>query len=105
MKISWTAYKKATGYEIYRADKKTGKYKRIKTLTACSYNDKGNKTLGKSKYYKVRAYATIDGKKKYSKYSSILGAAPRLAKPESITTTSTSSRGRPRRGLLPRTSL
>ena len=87
VKISWTAYKKAAGYEIYRADKKNGKYKKIKTLKSCSYNDKGNKTLGKSKYYKVRAYATVDGKKKYSKYSSILGAAPRLAKPESVTTT------------------
>ena len=87
VKIRWTAYKKAAGYEIYRADKKTGKYKKIKTLTACSYNDKGNKTLGKSKYYKVRAYASVDGKKKYSKYSSILGAAPKLAKPKTITTT------------------
>jgi len=87
VKISWTAYTEAAGYEIYRADKKTGKYKKIKTLTARSYNDTGNKTLGKTKYYKVRAYATVDGKKKYSKYSSILGAAPRLAKPESITTT------------------
>ena len=87
VKISWTAYINAAGYEIYRADKKKGKYKKIKTLTGCCFNDKGNKTLGKSKYYKVRAYATVGGKKKYSKYSSILGAAPKLAKPKTITTT------------------
>ena len=87
VKISWNAYAKGAGYEIYRADKKKGKYKKIKTLTACSFNDKGNKTLGKTKYYKVRAYKTIGGKKHYSKFSSILGAAPKLAKPKTVTTT------------------
>lgn len=87
VKIGWTAYPKAKGYEIWRADKKNGSYKKIKTLSSCSYNDKGNKTLGKYKYYKVRAYATVGGAKKYSKYSSVLAAKPNLPAPKNVTTT------------------
>ena len=84
VKIGWTSYAKASGYEIYRADKKNGKYKKIKTQTTCSYNDKGNKKLGKSKYYKVRAYTSVDGVKVYSKYSSILSAKPKVPAPTSL---------------------
>ena len=87
VQVSWTAYSLASGYELYRADKKSGKYKRIKTLKSCKYNDTGNKKLGKSKYYKVRAYAYKSGKKVYSAYSSILKASPKVAKPKTITTT------------------
>ena len=87
VQVSWTAYSLASGYELYRADKKSGKYKKIKTLKSCKYNDTGNKKLGKSKYYKVRAYAYKSGKKVYSAYSSILKASPKVAKPKTITTT------------------
>ena len=87
VKISWNAYANAAGYELYRADKKKGKYKKIKTLSACSFNDKGNKTLGKTKFYRVRAYVTVGGKKLYSKFSSTLGAAPKLSNPKTATTT------------------
>ena len=84
--IKWTAYAGANGYEVYRADKKNGKYKKIKTLTACSFKDKGNKKLGKKKYYKVRAYATVNSIKAYSGFSGILAAKPKVGTPSSLST-------------------
>lgn len=83
--IKWNAYQGAQGYEVYRADKKSGKYKRIKTLTGCTFKDSGNKKLGKKKYYKVRAFATVDSVKVYSRNSGILSAAPRLGTPVGLT--------------------
>ena len=67
--IKWSAYSGAQGYEVYRANKKSGKYKKIRTLSGCSFKDNGNKKLGKKKYYKVRAFATVNATKKYSKNS------------------------------------
>ena len=89
--IKWKAYAKAEGYQIYRANKKNGSYKKIATVTACTYKDKGNKTLGKDKYYKVRAFKTVDSVKQYTKFSSILAAKPSLKKPENLTVTSNST--------------
>ena len=84
--IQWTAYSGAEGYEICRADKKKGKYKKIATVKGCSFKDKGNKKLGKKKYYKVRAYATVNSVKTYSGFSGILAAKPKVATPSSLST-------------------
>ena len=84
--IKWSAYSGAQGYEVYRANKKSGKYKKIRTLSGCSFKDNGNKKLGKKKYYKVRAFATVNATKKYSKNSRILKAAPKLGTPSKVTT-------------------
>ncbi|MBR0455436.1 MAG: CHAP domain-containing protein [Firmicutes bacterium] len=83
--IKWSAYEGAEGYEVYRADKKSGTYKKIKTLKSCTFKDTGNKKLNKSKYYKVRAYATDNSVKVYSKYSRILSARPKLSTPTGVT--------------------
>ena len=83
--IKWSAYSGAEGYEIYRANKKHGKYKKIKTVTGCSYKDKGNKKLGKKKYYKVRAFVKAGSSKKYTGYSGILAAKPRVGTPTGMT--------------------
>ena len=60
----------ATGYVVYRAKKKNGKYKKIRTLkrSARSYTNTGIKK-GKRYYYKVRAYRKVKGKRIYSEYS------------------------------------
>ena len=79
--IAWSAYDGAQGYQIYRANKKKGKYKKIATVRGCSYKDKGNKKLGKKKYYKVRAYGTVGSSTKYTSYSGILAAKPRVGTP------------------------
>ena len=79
--IRWSAYNGAQGYTIYRASKKKGKYKKIATIAGCSFKDKGNKKLGKKKYYKVRAYRTVNSVRQYTQYSVILAAKPRVGTP------------------------
>ncbi len=85
--IKWDAYKGAQGYEVYRADKKSGKYKKIRTLKGCFFKDTGNKKLGKKKYYKIRAFASVNSVKVFTRNSSILGAAPRLGTPGGLKAT------------------
>ena len=72
VKIVWDYSGKAKGYQVYRYDAKKKKWKSCKTLkkTKNTFTDKNVKT-GKSYKYKVRAYATVNGKKIYSKFSSV----------------------------------
>lgn len=70
---SWTKTSGASGYQIYRATKRTGTYKRIFTTAKRTYTDK-HTTLQATYYYKVRAYKVSSGKKRYSKYSGIVSA-------------------------------
>ncbi|MBR6472165.1 MAG: hypothetical protein IKS99_00345 [Firmicutes bacterium] len=55
--------------KIYRATKKDGNYKLIKTAKGNYYADEN--ITGKTYYYKARWYIKQDGKNYYSKYSSI----------------------------------
>lgn len=89
IKLSWSKYKNAKGYKIYRATKKTGKYKLIKTTTLRSYTNKGLKAKTRY-YYKVRAYKVIKKKTKYSKYSSVKSAVTK-AKPQPVPSVKTCS--------------
>jgi lactocepin len=75
MKVSWAKVNGAEGYQIWRADTKTGTYKRIHTLTSeatVSYDDTTVKA-GKTYYYKVRAYRKPNGTAVFSEYSGIVG--------------------------------
>lgn len=56
---------------VYRATKKNGKYKAVKTITKASTTKFKNKKLKKKKtyYYKVRAIKKAGKKVTYSKYS------------------------------------
>ncbi|MFC2662408.1 MAG: fibronectin type III domain-containing protein [Eubacterium sp.] len=71
VKLSWTALQSnATGYRVYRKVK-GGKYTRIKTLTkadASSWTNKGLKK-GKTYYYRVRAYKSINSGELWGAYS------------------------------------
>lgn len=71
LKISYNKIPNASGYVIYRSTNKSSGYAAIKTTTSLSYT---NSSLAKSKtyYYKIRAYRTINGKKVYGKYSSVI---------------------------------
>ena len=80
IKITYDKVAGATGYEIYRATSKTGKYTKIKTTTASSYTNTGL-TAGKTYYYKVRAYKTVSGKKVYGSYSTVVSAIPKVGVP------------------------
>ena len=82
-KLSWNKVTGASGYEVLRATSKTGTYKSVKTITSgstVSYTDKSLAT-GTTYYYKVRAYKTVDKKKVYSSYSSVVSAKPVLKTP------------------------
>lgn len=71
--IKWNKITGATGYKIYRATSKNGKYACIKTIKSGKTVTFTNKSLKKGKryYYKVRAYRTVSGVNKYSSYSTV----------------------------------
>ncbi|MEA4922226.1 MAG: S8 family serine peptidase [Eubacteriaceae bacterium] len=66
--VKWKKVSHATGYTVYRADKKGGRYKKVKTLKKTEYTTKSLKS-GNKYYFKVRAYKKISGKKYYGPYS------------------------------------
>ena len=71
--VRWKKVPGATGYEIYRATKKVGKYKRIVTIkkgTVLKYTNKKLKK-GKKYYYKVKAVRRANGKTARSAFSNI----------------------------------
>ncbi len=73
VKITWKKISSVSGYIIYRSTKKSGKYKKVKTIKKASATSWTNKNLSSKKkyYYKVRAYKVVKGKKIYSSYSSV----------------------------------
>ncbi len=73
IKIKWKKRKKATGYEIYRSTSRKGKFKKIAVIKKTSFHNKKLKTSTKY-FYKVRAYQKKNGKKTFSRFSSILKA-------------------------------
>jgi uncharacterized repeat protein (TIGR02543 family) len=83
IKISWKKVSGASGYRVYRATSKSGKYKLIKTTTSTRYTNSSLRT-GKRYYYKVRAYKYVSGKRVYGKYSSIKSAKPVPSRPSSF---------------------
>lgn len=70
LSVNWGTSSNAEGYVLY-CKKQGGSFKKIKTLKGrynTSYVHK-KLTNGKKYTYKVKAYGTISGKKKYSDYS------------------------------------
>jgi len=89
-KISWGKVADATGYQVRRATSKNGTYKTVKTTTGTSFTNTGL-TAGKTYYYKVRAYKTVDGKKIYGDYSSIVSVKPKPLKVTGVKATKAAS--------------
>ena len=71
IRIKWKKASGATGYKIYRAVKKNGKYKLVKTIKKASVVKWTNKKLkaGKEYYYKVCAFRKQYGKTAYGAFS------------------------------------
>lgn len=68
--LNWTSLDNAKYYQVYKYNKKTEKYEKVKTTASLTYTDKG---LSKGDFpkYKVRAYyVNDDGEKIYSSFSS-----------------------------------
>ena len=71
--LKWNKQTGATGYVLYMATSKTGKYTKIATLkgnTKVSYTKTGL-TKGKTYYFKVIAYKTVGSTNIYGAYSSV----------------------------------
>lgn len=74
VKLIWSKVKGANGYEIYRSNRKDGKYQKVKTISkggTTSYKD-GKLKKSTTYYYKIRAYRKVDRKKVYGSYSSVV---------------------------------
>ena len=80
VKLSWNAVTGASGYQIYRATSSTGAYSPLTSTTSMNYTNT-SLTSGKTYYYKVRAYKTIDGTNLYGSFSSAKSAKPIPATP------------------------
>lgn len=71
VQIVWKKVSGASGYEVYRAKTKNGRYKKVGTLSSgkkVSFTDK-KVSRKKTYYYKVRAYKKVGGKRYYGEYS------------------------------------
>jgi hypothetical protein len=69
--VSWKKNAEVTGYVVYRSTKKKSGFKKVATIkknTKVKYVNKGLKS-GKTYYYKVRTFKTIEGKKYYGAYT------------------------------------
>lgn len=70
--IKWANIGSETGYQVYYSTSKSGEYKKLTTTKANKVSfTKSGLTKGKTYYFKVRAYKSVDGKTIYSKFSSI----------------------------------
>ena len=73
LRVTWTKASGADRYNIYRSTSKNGTYEYIASVQgSLSYLD-SDIDLGKTYYYKVRAYKKIDGKVYYGGYSNVGG--------------------------------
>ncbi|MDO4834089.1 MAG: CHAP domain-containing protein [Bacillota bacterium] len=87
IRISWPAVAGAAKYQVYRATGKDGDFSKIGTTSSKNYT---NTSIKKNKYYyyKVRAYRTVNGKNKYSGYSSVQAGVTAPGQVGTITATS-----------------
>lgn len=71
--VTWKKDSSVSGYEIFRSTKKSSGYKKVKTISKNSTVKFKDTTLkkGKTYYYKVRSYKTVNGNKVYGAYSSV----------------------------------
>ena len=71
--VKWKKVAGATGYKIYRAVKRAGKYKLVKTIKKGTILKWTNNNLkkGRKYYYKIKAYRKSGGNTAYSAFSTI----------------------------------
>ena len=74
LKISWNRKPSKTCYEVYRSTKKKSGYKKVATITNYKKNYYFDKKIKAKKkyYYKVKVYKIVNGKKVYSKFSTVV---------------------------------
>ena len=73
VKVKWSRVKGASGYQVYMAAKKNGKYKNVKNIKSAKTTvyTKTKLKKGKKYYFKVRAYKTVGKNKIKGKWSAV----------------------------------
>lgn len=73
--LKWKKNKYVTGYQICKASKKNGKFKKAATVKKASKTKWTSKKLkaGKKTFFKIRAYTKISDKTFYGKWSKVKG--------------------------------
>lgn len=69
-KITWEKVDGVSGYVVYYSMKKDGEYKKLVTLSN-KKNEYDISKLDSNCYFKMKTYKKVNGKKYYSKYSSV----------------------------------
>ena len=88
--IEWENASHAIGYQVYYATKKSGPYKRLSTATIKTSNGIASGAVHRkvsfdtTYYYKVRAYKTVNGKRRYGAFSDVICGKARLQKVKKI---------------------
>lgn len=77
IKLTWGSVTGATGYQIYRADRKTDSYTKIASVKGLAYLDTSAK-YNHTYYYKIYANYFYNGWESGSPYSAIVSAKPVL---------------------------
>ncbi|MGN0519042.1 MAG: leucine-rich repeat protein [Acutalibacteraceae bacterium] len=70
VKIAWSAISEASGYRIYRSETATGGWTKVADVTdgtTVSYKN-SNLTTGKTYYYTVRTFVSVNGEKIFGSY-------------------------------------
>lgn len=91
LRLAWQKNPGYQGYEVYMATKKNGEFKQIAVVeknTAAVRNLK----VGKTYYFKVRAYKNVNGQKEYTPFSEVMATSTKLTKSH-ITSVKSSKKG------------
>lgn len=84
--IEWENSCHADGYQVYYATKKNGPFKRLSAkIIKRNYGKNSgvihrNAAFDKTYYYKIRAYKTVNGKKRYGDYSAVVSGKASMHK-------------------------
>lgn len=70
--LSWTNVTGETGYQVYYATSKGGKYTKLATTKANTVKYSKTLTKGKTYYFKVRSYTKVGNSYVYGSYSSVV---------------------------------
>ncbi len=95
IKLSWNAVSGASGYYIQVADSATGNFTLLSEIGAGGSVSSlhSDVVTGKTYYYKIQAYKTVNGQKLAGKFSSVILGKAQVSKPanfkaEGVSTTS-----------------
>jgi len=78
--LTWEAAPTAQGYKVYRSTSKTGTYEEVADVKELTYTEIVPK-LGKTYYYKVKPYKTINGKVQEGEFTAYDSVSFKAGKP------------------------